>query len=176
MNNRNNSVWGFILIGLGILFLLNQLHFLRPLGFIADLIWAAAFVVGGSLVYNAYTHDKALWKLITAYVMAAIGGLIALDAIFPRADDLGGAYVMFAIALPFLYVYFNDKEKWWALIPGGIMASIGLGLLASALLPVIPALMIMVGIYLMARQFGLGKAATEPATPARGPEADKPTV
>jgi len=36
-----------------------------------------------------------------------------------------GAFVMFAIAAPFVYVYLNNRYNWWALIPAYVMAAIG---------------------------------------------------
>jgi hypothetical protein len=37
-----------------------------------------------------------------------------------------GAITMFMLALPFFVVYFVSKKSWWALIPAGTFASIGL--------------------------------------------------
>ena len=37
-----------------------------------------------------------------------------------------GAGIMFMLALPFFIVYFISKKSWWALIPAGSFASIGL--------------------------------------------------
>jgi uncharacterized membrane protein HdeD (DUF308 family) len=168
-----NYLWGVILIAIGVVFLIDT--FLPPLGFINDLIWAAVFAASGLLVYNAYTRRKERWwMLIPAYALVAIAGVIVLDALFPRAEDLSGAYVMFAIALPFLYVYLNDKKKWWALIPGGIMAAVGLGLLVSAVVAFLPVLLILAGVYLLVRQISENRSKTAASAPKTGPEADKP--
>jgi hypothetical protein len=64
------------------------------------------------------------WALIPGFVMVAIG-FIPLLASQP-ASELIGAYVLFAISLPFFVVYFWSKDNWWAFIPAGVMASIGL--------------------------------------------------
>jgi hypothetical protein len=51
---------------------------------------------------------------------------------------------MFAIALPFLFVYFRNRKLWWALIPAGVMIVIGVGfLIAEAALEYIGALVLL---------------------------------
>jgi len=37
--------------------------------------------------------------------------------------------VLFILAPPFFYVYFKQAKQWWALIPAGILATIGLNVL-----------------------------------------------
>jgi hypothetical protein len=97
-------------------------------------------------------------------------------------DLLVPAYVMFAIAIPFLVVYARNPREWWPLIPGGIMAIIGLSfLIAEAAVEYIgPVVMILAGAWILVRMFTRGGPADivdEPApyAPApAGPEADEP--
>lgn len=117
------------------------------------------------------------WALIPAYVMLAIIGIIVLDQSWitrGMSDDLVGAFVMFAIALPFLFVYLRNTENWWALIPGGIMLTIGLGLAISAFQYVIPAALILGGLFLIVRQMSRSSAPAVgmPEAPKTGPAAD----
>ena len=72
------------------------------------------------------------WWLIPAYVLAAVGGVVILAEAAGVGENLITAYVMFAIAVPFFVVYARDRSQWWFLIPGGIMAAIGLGFLIAA--------------------------------------------
>ena len=88
------------------------------------------------------------WALIPAWVMLSIGVMVFLiDARF--LDDLAiPAYVMFAIALPFFFVFLrNRRSNRWALIPGGITGVIGLGFFAGTDLAqyVMPAVLIIAG-------------------------------
>jgi hypothetical protein len=64
------------------------------------------------------------WALLVAYVLGALG-LMPLMASTDRAE-LAGVLILFAIALPFFVVYFNAPDRhWWAIMPAGILATIG---------------------------------------------------
>ncbi len=74
-----------------------------------------------------FVRDRARWwALIPAYPLLAIAGVIGLGETRILGDDLVAAYVMFAIAIPFFVIYAWDRKRWWALIPGGILAVIGM--------------------------------------------------
>jgi hypothetical protein len=108
------------------------------------------------------------WALIPAYVLLAVGVMVGLIGLGVLDDLLVPAYVMFAIAIPFFAVYARNTKQWWALIPGGIMAVIGLSfLIAEAAAQYVgPAVLILVGAWVLVRQF----MRREPT----GPEADQP--
>lgn len=108
------------------------------------------------------------WALIPAYVLLAVGVMVGLLGLGVLTDLLVPAYVMFAIAIPFFVVYVRNTKQWWALIPGGIMAVIGLSFLIAeaAVQYVAPVALVIVGVWILVRQF----ARKEPV----GPEADQP--
>jgi hypothetical protein len=65
------------------------------------------------------------WALIPGGIIGAwglgsvLGALGLADALVPLVGFVGSA-------LPFLFIFFLDRKKnWWALIPGGIMAVMG---------------------------------------------------
>ena len=95
------------------------------------------------------------WALIPVYVLLAIGVMIGLIGLGVLDDLLIPAYVMFAIAIPFFVVYARNTRLWWALIPAGIMAVIGLSfLIAEAAAQYIgPAVLVVVGFWILVRQF-----------------------
>ncbi len=126
--------------------------------------------------YVVYLRNRAnWWALIPAYAMTALAVLVLLPVRLMEGG-LVAAYVMFAIALPFLYVYVRNRRHWWALIPGSITAAIGVGLLVANMAYVIPTLMIIVGIYLLVRYVasGVRREPSPEAPPRHSPEADKP--
>src|SRR5574341_148809 len=123
------SVWGVLLVGLGVLFLINQ--FVPGCGLsrlLTHLVTAATFGFAAAMTYVAYTQNRQKrWLAFVAYGLGVLAGITLLDQLFPQAHDLHGAAVLFAIAAPFLYVFSMDRSKWWALIPGGLLGVIGVG-------------------------------------------------
>jgi hypothetical protein len=124
-----------------------------------------------------FLRDRAQWwALIPAYVLLAVGLMVALLESGVLSELLVPAYVMFAVAIPFLVVFALNPKAWWPLIPGGIMAVIGLAfLVAEAAVEYIgPVALVVVGIWILARQF-MRKEPAEPDAPAAaGPEVDEP--
>ena len=125
----------------------------------------------------AFLRDRSQWGLlIPAYVLLAVGVMIPLIEAGVLSELLVPAYVMFAIAIPFFAVYARDPRQWWPLIPGGIMAVIGLAFLVAeaAVQYVGPAVLVPVGVWILVRVF-TRREPTAPETPAPpGPEADEP--
>jgi hypothetical protein len=126
--------------------------------------------------FAVYLRDRALWwALIPAYVLLAIAVMVGLIGLGVLNDLLVPAYVLLAIALPFFVVYVRDRRLWWALIPGGILAVIGLAfLVAEAAFAYIGALvLVLVGVGLLVRVFFRGESAGEPDLP--DPHVQAPT-
>jgi hypothetical protein len=67
------------------------------------------------------------WALIPGFIMVAVGAITLLGSFL---SQWMGGFVLFLIALPFFYVYFK-QGRWWALIPAGILASIGVNALLT---------------------------------------------
>lgn len=99
------------------------------------------------------------WALIPAYVLLAVGVMVGLIDLGILDDLLIPAYVMLAIAIPFFVVYTRDAKQWWSLIPGGIMAVIGLAfLIAEVAVQYIGAIaLVIAGVWILVRPFGRGE-------------------
>jgi hypothetical protein len=95
------------------------------------------------------------WALIPAYVLLGIGIMVPLIEAEILSDLLVPAYIMFVIAVPFFVIYARNRKQWWALIPGGIMAVIGLSfLVAETAVEYVGAVaLILIGVWILARQF-----------------------
>ncbi len=106
-------------------------------------------------LYVYLRNRKMWWALIPAYTMLAVAGLIGFESIDIFEGDTAVSYIMFAIALPFLFVYVRNTKMWWALIPGGIMAIIGISFLFTADLGkyIGPGIIILLGLWILLRAF-----------------------
>jgi hypothetical protein len=100
---------------------------------------------------------KNQWAIIPAGIFASIGLGIALDiliqgsevtghfyrfqVLIPRMEilvpksEVTGLVFMFLFAATFLFFAILSKKNWWAIIPAGLFASIGLVVVLDALVP-----------------------------------------
>lgn len=76
---------------------------------------------------GAYLRNRARWwALIPAYSLLAVVGVITLSTWGRVNDDLITAYVLLAVALPFLAVFARNRKHLWALAFGGSLAVIAI--------------------------------------------------
>jgi hypothetical protein len=134
--------------------------------------WVFAVALPFLIVFITNPRER-WWALIPTYVLSVSGVFILLEDAIGTGDN-AGTFWMFAIAAPFVFVFLtNPRERWWALIPGGIMLAIGIGLWVQTVELLVAIVLIGIGILLLARQF-LGGPRKPPA-PTTGPEADRPS-
>lgn len=117
-------VLSVLLIGAGILFLLQNLGFLKGA---SAIFWALAFAVGGGVFLYVYLTDRTQWwAIIPGLTLLGIGEIIAVGHFLPQYDDILGAPVLMVfISISFWIIYLTNRENWWAIIPGGVLLSIG---------------------------------------------------
>lgn len=155
----------WLLIASYVMLAIAGLVALLTLGILQD-AWVATYVLLAIALpfFYGFLRNRQNWGLlIPAYVLLAIGVMVPLIELGLLEDALVASYVMFAIALPFFVVYLRNTKNWWALIPGGILAAIGFGLmLAEASVEyLLAAGLILAGIIVVIRQF-MRKPEPEP--------------
>ena len=130
---------------------------LLTLGILRDAFVATYVLLAIALpFFVAFLFNRSNWgMLIPAYVLLVIGLMVPLIELGVLNDTLIVTYVLMAIAIPFFVVYILNTKNWWALIPGGILATIGLGfLIAEASVEYIFAAgLIVAGVLVILRQF-----------------------
>ena len=103
---------------------------------VPDSIMAVPLFIGFAVTFVVdliVDYQKNSWAVIPATIF----GLLALGLVLAnRADgELVSALVVFAISTPFFFIYFTQEKHWWAIIPAGILCSIGVTALISAVSP-----------------------------------------
>jgi hypothetical protein len=119
------AIGGILLIIVGILLLLQNLGIL---GGIVALVWALIFAAGGAIfLYVFLTNRVNWWAIIPGFALLGLAALIFLDEFFPGVGDaLGGAIFLGGLGLAFWVIYFQKRQRWWAVIPGGVMLTLAL--------------------------------------------------
>ena len=150
------SDWGY-LIPAYVLWAIAAMIALITLNVLQDEFIAGYVLAAIALPFLAtfVRNREQWWALIPSYVLLAVGLMVVLIGVGVLDDLVIPAYVMFAIAIPFLVVFARDTEQWWALIPGGITAIIGFSfLLAENLIQYVgAAVLIIAGAWILMRQF-----------------------
>ncbi len=73
----------------------------------------------------AYAGDPKTrqWALIPAWVLSVLTLVVLIERFV--SGNLIGAMVLYSIALPFLFIFLQDRTRRWALIPAGVLAIVG---------------------------------------------------
>lgn len=71
-------------------------------------------------------NRTAWWALIPAWVLLVVGAIIAVEELGWIGGSWIATFILGSIALPFLVVFFIDRNNWWALIPFYVLASLAL--------------------------------------------------
>lgn len=133
-NRKKETIGGIFLIGIGLLVLLGQLSLLPDLGMLFLPALGGLFLIWGIL-----TREGGL--MIPGGILSGIGwGVYAISG--PYADvggDVEGGIFLVIFGLGFalitvLTALFTDETHWWALIPGGILATIGVAIMTNGVL------------------------------------------
>ncbi len=152
--NRTN--WG-LLVPFYVLLVIGIMVSLLELGVLVDSYVATFVLLAIAFPFLvAFLLNRTNWGLlIPFYVQLVIGIMVPLLELGVLNDTLIATYVLLAIALPFFVVYVRNTKNWWALIPGGILAVIGIAFLIAeaAVEYVFPAALIVGGILVVIRQF-----------------------
>ncbi|MCU0493297.1 MAG: hypothetical protein MUD01_17060 [Chloroflexaceae bacterium] len=119
---------GRMLLGVGLM-LLGALLLLQTVGIIPvlpNLIWAAISAGGGVLFLGVFLRDhRHWWGLIPGFILLGLGITIGLEDMGDWGDTFGGMVFLSMMGLGFWAVYFTKTQRWWAIIPGGVLVTLG---------------------------------------------------
>lgn len=131
--DKDKNWWALIPTGV-MVFLTFVVSVVETLG--GEVIGSALFFILSPTFGFIYYTRRVRWSLIVAYIMFVLSSM-PLMATSSR-PELAGIVMIFATALPFFVIYFRaPTDRFWAVIPAGILATAGL-LAAFILLPGLP--------------------------------------
>lgn len=117
-------VFGAILVLSGVLFLLDNLGVLKGAG---DLFWAVLFAAaGGAFLYRFATDRAHWWALIPGFTLLGLAAVLALELLpLDDTEAISGGLFLASIGAAFWAIYLTRRDSWWALIPGGVLVTLG---------------------------------------------------
>ena len=126
---RDDLVGGLVLIGIGLLFLVSRFVDFGNLGLLILPLLGVAFMTWGIL-----TREDGL--MVPGGILSGVGVgvyLIAGPLALPAGIEEGGIFLLslgagFA-SITLFTALFGKETHWWGLIPGGIIALVGLSVL-----------------------------------------------
>lgn len=129
MNDRKQmdkgTAWGAGIIIFGVLLLLQNFNLLGRLGEST----AALFFLAGALVFLVVfaTDRNQWWALIPGAALGSLGLMILAGTIMPRGfGAYSGGIFLGGTGLGFWAIFANRREHAWAIIPGGVLVTLGL--------------------------------------------------
>jgi hypothetical protein len=137
MNTQNDKAFkkSLMTIFCALLILLAGGWLLASIRYGADVIAPALmFLLALCLIVFAIWSEKNWLAIIPGGLCASIGVVVTLEMLIPD-NDLSGQAMMFLFALSFIIFATRSKKNWWAIILGGIFASIGLVVMLEILIP-----------------------------------------
>lgn len=114
---------GWLLVFLGALLLVQNLGLFGPF---RDLVWTTLFIVGGAAFLGVAVRDEGRWwAFIPGCALLALGVVAALETLVPPfTRQWGGTLFLVGFSFGFWLLYLL-RRHWWALIPGGALATLG---------------------------------------------------
>lgn len=129
VNQRTNLILGALLLLGGFFLLLVNFD---VFGDLSATVWGFFFVIGGLVFIALYLGNRQQWwPIIPGLTLVGVGLLILLSGAGLEGEWLP-SILFLAIGAAFLVVYLSQPaSNWWAIIPGGVMGSLALVLIAG---------------------------------------------
>lgn len=120
---RSRIVWGILLILAGLVALLVNAGFVKSNNF----FWIVLELLGAVFCFSfLFENKRNWWALIPGVSLLGVAVVNLVAWISPGMEEEWGDTIVFAgIGLSFLVVFLFDRDQWWAILPAGVLFSLG---------------------------------------------------
>ncbi|MDH5606276.1 MAG: hypothetical protein OEY93_05265 [Anaerolineae bacterium] len=122
---RSRTTLGILLIIGGILSLLQTLNILQ--GQLSDTIWGVLFGAAGLYFILMFVRNSGTWWPIIPGAILLSLAVVSLSSLFLGGvlSDIEGLIILGSLGLSFLLIFLTNRVQWWAVIPGGVLLTVG---------------------------------------------------
>jgi hypothetical protein len=131
-NKRVRLAAGILLVAVGVLVLLQNMHIVRS-GL--SLLWSLLFLAAGAIfTYFYFKNPTNWWPIIPGFTLLGVGSLILLSWALPTIGDALGTFLLLgAMGASFFVIYAHRRDHWWPIIPGGVLVTVAVSTLLEDL-------------------------------------------
>ncbi len=132
LGQRRHLIIGLLLIAVGAVSLLGNLHFLDG---ISDYLFALMFAAVGLVFSDMYRDGRQMRHLVGSASFMLVAFIIVLDALPGVDEDMTAVVLFWGFAAVGVYAFSQNRTKWGLALGSGIAFSIGTVVLADMLWP-----------------------------------------
>ncbi len=119
---RNSLIWGGVFFLIGLFLLLVNNGVLDSVSPYWQYVVAGLLAVAGVAFLVYFLRDVTRWwPIIPAFTLITTGVIIFLTTQTTIVSEMLGSILFFGIALAFAVIYLLDRQRWWAIIPMGVL-------------------------------------------------------
>ncbi len=122
INLSKNFGLFFLLVG-GFL-LLQNLNLFR--GDVNSILWATIYGFLSIFIFYQYSKRTSHWWWFILGVFLFSFAISNLFVLFPSIQQAGPVVAIAGTGIGFILIFIIDRVNWWALIPGGVLFSLGI--------------------------------------------------
>lgn len=164
---RNRSViTGLLLIGVGALFLADNLHLIE---FRWDKVWPLVLMIGGVFFWVSWlSNRKDIGLLMPGTILFVYGGIFLASEYYWVRWDYLWPFFLIGPGAGFLLMYWLGERDRGLLIPGGILTGLGVLFLSGEHVwdLIWPLALIVIGVGLLVKHYREQRGGGEPGGPA----------
>lgn len=123
---KSQAILGILLVLIGALLILQGMNYLQ--GTWENVLWTVVSGTAGTyLLYLFFSSRKRWWWLIGGSLLIGVMIEHLLFLLYPQIGAmLGDTILLCILGLSFIGVFLSNRTNWWAMVPGGVLVTIGL--------------------------------------------------